>query len=143
MADAEQLRMVALEPDFSVCKVEDYSRLDLGQPFVFTGSTDEEKSLVSPTAIVPQNTVERDDGSWLLSGSMPADEMADKIGIVLPQNRSYETAAGFVLAELQHIPKTGEHVDVNGWRFEVVDLDGRRIDKILASRHLKVRRQLL
>lgn len=62
MADAEQLRMVALEPDFSVCKVEDYSRLDLGQPFVFTGSTDEEKSLVCPTAIVPQNTVERDDG---------------------------------------------------------------------------------
>ena len=62
MADAEQLRMVALEPDFSVCKVEDYSRLDLGQPFVFMGSTDEEKSLVCPTAIVPQNTVERDDG---------------------------------------------------------------------------------
>ena len=62
MADAEQLRMVALEPDFSVCKVEDYSRLDLGQPFVFTGSTDEERSLVCPTAIVPQNTVERDDG---------------------------------------------------------------------------------
>jgi len=62
MADAEQLRMVALEPDFSVCKVEDYSRLDLGQPFVFTGSTDEEKSLVCPTAIVPQNILERDDG---------------------------------------------------------------------------------
>ena len=62
MADAEQLRMVALEPDFSVCKVEDYSQIDLGQPFVFTGSTDEEKSLVCPTAIVPQNTVERDDG---------------------------------------------------------------------------------
>ena len=62
MADTEQLRMVALEPDFSVCKVEDYSRLDLGQPFVFTGSTDEEKSLVCPTAIVPQNILERDDG---------------------------------------------------------------------------------
>ena len=62
MADAEQLRMVALEPDFSVRKVADYSRLDLGQPFVFTGSTDEEKSLVCPTASVPQNTVERDDG---------------------------------------------------------------------------------
>ena len=62
MADDEQLRMVALEQDFSVCKVKDYSQIDLDRPFVFTGSTDEEKSLVCPTAIVPQNTVERDDG---------------------------------------------------------------------------------
>ena len=97
----------------------------------------------SDTGGIEPYAVERDDGSWLLSGAMPADEMADKIGIVLPQNRSYETVAGFILAELLHIPKTGEHVDVNGWRFEVVDLDGRRIDKVLASRHLKVRRQLL
>ena len=97
----------------------------------------------SDTDGIEPYAVERDDGSWLLSGAMPADEMADKIGIVLPQNRSYETVAGFILAELLHIPKTGEHVDVNGWRFEVVDLDGRRIDKVLASRHLKVRRQLL
>jgi putative hemolysin len=78
--------------------------------------------------------VERDDGSWLLSGAMPADEMADKLGIALPEPRGYETVAGFVLAHLQHIPKTGEHVDTNSWRFEVVDLDGRRIDKVLASR---------
>lgn len=62
MADDKQLRMAALEQEFSVCKVKDYSLIDLGQPFVFTGSTDEEKSLVCPTAIVPQNTVERDDG---------------------------------------------------------------------------------
>ena len=62
MADDEQLRMVALEQDFSVCKVKDYSQIDLNRPFVFTGSTDEEKSLVCPTAIVPQNIVERDDG---------------------------------------------------------------------------------
>ena len=62
MADDKKLRMAALEQDFSVCKVKDYSQIDLGQPFVFTGSTDEEKSLVCPTAIVPQNTVERDDG---------------------------------------------------------------------------------
>ena len=86
------------------------------------------------------HAVERDDGSWLLSGAMPVDEMADKIGIVLPQNRSYETLAGFVLAKLQHIPKTGEYIETNGWRFEVVDLDGRRIDKILASRQRLKRR---
>jgi putative hemolysin len=87
------------------------------------------------------HAVERDDGSWLLSGSMPVDEMADKIGIELPESRSYETVAGFVLAKLQHIPKTGEHVDINGWRFEVVDLDGRRIDKVLASRLTPLRRR--
>ena len=62
MVDDKQLRMVALEQDFSVCKVKDYSQIDLNRPFVFTGSTDEEKSLVCPTASVPSNTVERDDG---------------------------------------------------------------------------------
>jgi putative hemolysin len=77
---------------------------------------------------------ERDDGSWLLAGSMPVDEMADEIGIPLPRQRSYTTVAGFVLAHLQHIPKTGERIDASGWRFEVVDLDGRRIDKVLANR---------
>ncbi len=86
--------------------------------------------------------VERDDGSWLLSGGMPVDEMADKIGIVLPENRSYETVAGFVLAGLQHLPKTGEYIDISGWRFEVVDLDSRRIDKVLASRLVPLRRRL-
>jgi len=83
---------------------------------------------------------ERDDGSWLFSGAMPVDEMADKIGITLPEQRGYETVAGFVLARLQRLPKTGEHIEANGWRFEVVDLDGRRIDKILASRIKPVRR---
>ncbi len=62
MRDSEQLRMIALRQEFSVCKVKDYSQVNLESPFVFTGSTDEEKSLVCPTAIVPQNTVERDDG---------------------------------------------------------------------------------
>lgn len=81
------------------------------------------------------NAVERDDGSWLFAGAMAVDEMADKIGMRLPDQRSYETVAGFVLAHLMHIPKTGEHIDAGGWRFEVVDLDGRRIDKVLASRN--------
>lgn len=87
--------------------------------------------------------VERDDGSWLFSGAMPADEMADKIGIILPENRAYETVAGFVLAQLQHLPKTGESVEVTGWKFDVVDLDGRRIDKILASKLRPLQRRSL
>jgi putative hemolysin len=77
--------------------------------------------------------VPRDDGSWLLAGWMPADEMAEQLGIVLPEYRDYETVAGLVIGELQHLPATGESVQTLGWRFEVVDLDGRRIDKVLAT----------
>ncbi len=97
----------------------------------------------SDTAGTEPNAVERDDGSWLLSGSMPADEMADKLGFTLPEKRAYETVAGFVLAHFQHLPETGEHIEANGWRFEVVDLDGRRIDKVLASRSVRGRRRAL
>ena len=86
--------------------------------------------------------VERDNGSWLLSGAMPVDEMADTVGIVLPATRQYQTVAGFVLAHLHHLPKVGEHAEVSNWRFEVVDLDGRRIDKVLATRLPVSRRDL-
>lgn len=97
----------------------------------------------SDTAGAGPMAVEREDGSWLLSGAMPADEMADKLGIKLPEKRAYETVAGFVLAHLQHLPETGEYIETSGWRFEVVDLDGRRIDKVLASRSLRSRRSAL
>jgi len=85
--------------------------------------------------------VERDDGSWLLAGYMPIDEMAEILGIPLPERRDYETLAGFVLSHMHHLPQVGEHVDVSGWRFEVMDLDGRRIDKVLASRAIKTHRE--
>lgn len=75
--------------------------------------------------------VQREDGSWLLAGWMPADEMAEQLGIVLPERRNYETVAGLVIGELQHLPNAGEAVETLGWRFEVVDMDGRRIDKVL------------
>jgi putative hemolysin len=78
--------------------------------------------------------VQREDGSWLLAGWMPADEMAEQLGIALPENRNYETVAGLVIGELQHLPSTGEAIETLGWRFEVIDMDGRRIDKVLASR---------
>jgi putative hemolysin len=85
--------------------------------------------------------VQRDDGSWLLAGYMQADEMRDHLGIDLPENRDYETVAGYVLSHMHHLPATGESVDAQGWRFEVVDLDGRRIDKVLATRLPGARRQ--
>jgi putative hemolysin len=80
------------------------------------------------------DAVERDDGSWLIAGSMPADEMAERLGIAVSPERPYHTAAGFVLDQLGYLPKVGESFVAQGWRFEVVDLDGRRIDKILARR---------
>ncbi|MGZ3288223.1 MAG: hemolysin family protein, partial [Xanthobacteraceae bacterium] len=83
---------------------------------------------------VEPDAVQRDDGSWLIAGSMPVDEMADRLSIAVPQERSYHTAAGFMLNHLGYLPDVGESFDSQGWRFEVVDLDGRRIDKIMAMR---------
>ena len=90
---------------------------------------------------VEPDAVQRDDGSWLIAGSMPVDEMADRLFIAVPQERSYHTAAGFMLNQLGHLPDIGESFDSQGWRFEVVDLDGRRIDKILSRRIAAGRRR--
>ena len=65
---------------------------------------------------------------------MPVDEMAELIGLKLPEKRSYETAAGLVIELMRRLPQTGEAVETEGFRFEVVDLDGRRVDKLLVSR---------
>ncbi|WP_448585037.1 hemolysin family protein [Thermaurantiacus sp.] len=78
--------------------------------------------------------VTRDDGSLLVAGGMPADELAERLGFALDAERDYQTVAGFVLAELEHIPETGEYFDAHGFRFEVVDMDGRKIDKLLVRR---------
>ncbi len=77
---------------------------------------------------------QRDDGSYLVSGWMPVDEFADKIGVPVPKDPKYETVAGFVLAELNHLPVVGESFVREPWRIEVMDLDGRRIDKVLVSK---------
>jgi putative hemolysin len=75
--------------------------------------------------------VEREDGSLLVSGWMAADSLAERLGLTLPEDRDYATAAGFVLETLKHIPETGEWFEAQGWRFEVIDMDGRKIDKLL------------
>ncbi|MET0606090.1 MAG: hemolysin family protein [Beijerinckiaceae bacterium] len=77
--------------------------------------------------------VDRGDNSLLVAGWMPVDEFADRIGLTLPANRTYETAAGLVIAKLGRLPAVGETIDVARFRIEVVDLDGRRIDKLLVS----------
>ncbi len=78
--------------------------------------------------------VERADGSFLVSGSMPADELGEKLKMSLPEDRDYSTVAGLVLNLFQRLPEVGERIDSDGWRFEVVDLDGRRIDKLLVEK---------
>ena len=81
----------------------------------------------------PQVVV-REDGSLLVAGSYSADAMADRLRIDYEENREFGTAAGYVLSVLKKLPAEGEHFTDQGWRFEVVDMDGRRIDKLLVSR---------
>ena len=78
--------------------------------------------------------VEREDGSWLLSGSASADLLTDRLGMQMTTDRDFSTVAGFALSVLKRIPTTGETFSHDGWSFEVVDMDGRKIDKLIASR---------
>ena len=78
--------------------------------------------------------VKRDDGSYLISGWMSAVEFASLLRYELPPSRHYQTVAGFLLSHFGRIPDVGDQIEVEGWRFEVLDLDGRRIDKVLATR---------
>lgn len=77
--------------------------------------------------------IERDDGSWLVSGAASADVLGDRLGLRMPHERDFSTVAGFALSVLKHIPETGETFKYDGWSFEVVDMDGRKIDKLIAS----------
>jgi len=77
--------------------------------------------------------IEREDGSLLVSGALGADEMAERLGLELPDDREFATAAGYVLWMLKRLPQEGERFEAQGWRFEVVDMDGRKIDKLLVS----------
>ena len=76
------------------------------------------------------NIITLDDGSMLVSGAMSADAMAEALDIDLPDGRDYATAAGHVLHVLRRLPEEGESFTDQGWHFEVVDMDGRKIDKL-------------
>jgi putative hemolysin len=81
--------------------------------------------------------VEREDGSWLVDGRLPGDELQELLGLEELPNEDesdFTTAAGMAVAWYGRIPHAGEHFDWRGWRFEVVDLDGARVDKLLVSR---------
>jgi putative hemolysin len=89
------------------------------------------------TADAEALVVTRDDGSLLVDGSLPVDDLRELLGGVgLPGEgeHDYNTAAGMTIAHFGRIPHAGEHFDWRGWRIEVVDLDGPRIDKLLVQR---------
>jgi putative hemolysin len=91
---------------------------------------------LKPETQVDAWAVQRGDGSWLLDGAMPVSELKARLDIeMLPMEDKgrYNTVAGLLLAVGGRLLHTGEHISCVGWRFEVVDLDGRRIDKVLAS----------
>ena len=75
----------------------------------------------------------------LVSGAMPVDQFAERLGLDLPDPREFATVAGYVLWVLKNLPEEGEQFDEQGWRFEVVDMDGRRIDKLIVRRIRKER----
>ena len=76
--------------------------------------------------------VVREDGSLLIDGMMPAHDAFNRLGLRPREDEDFHTIAGFALSEFGHIPEVGESFSCEGWRFEIVDMDGRRIDKILA-----------
>lgn len=106
------------------------------------------QGIVSPTDIlktiagaVPEHgeppeidAVLRENGSWLVDGMMPVDEFEDRLGLRgLKVTGDFDTIAGFVLWQLGRLPKAGDSFVWNRWHFEVVDMDGRRIDKLVVT----------
>ncbi len=92
-----------------------------------------------PSAGVPAEpqVVRREDGSWLLDGRLPIDEFRDLFGNrEMPEHEkdNYQTLAGFVLTRLGRIPSAADHFEWNGLRFEVMDMDDNRVDKVLVAR---------
>ena len=86
------------------------------------------------------DVVEREDGSYLLSGAASADVLSDRLGIQLPPDRDFSTVAGFALEVLKHLPEVGEKFVHDRWTFEIVDMDGRKIDKLIAAQKKRVRK---
>jgi Hemolysins and related proteins containing CBS domains len=75
----------------------------------------------------------REDGSYLVAGWTPIDEFVDLIRVKIEDEPDYTTIAGFVIDEMKRIPELGESFVKDGWKFEVIDMDGRRVDKLLVT----------
>lgn len=90
--------------------------------------------IADPTSADSQAVVRREDGSWLVDGMVTVDEVKDLTALPwLPGEDSddFQTLGGFMMARINRVPKVGDRISVNGFRFEVVDMDGRRVDRVL------------
>ncbi len=93
--------------------------------------------IVDEYDVEEQEIVRREDGSFLIDGMLPADELRDVLGVdELPGEDGYQfnTLAGFVISQLGRLPRTADRVVAGGYCFEIVDMDGRRVDRVLISR---------
>jgi len=91
---------------------------------------------VEDTPEEEREIIKREDGSWLISGSLPLDEFMDYMEIVRPDEKEragMNTVGGFVMTKIGAVPSEGHHFEWRGLRFEVLDMDGRRVDKVLVS----------
>ena len=83
---------------------------------------------------VEKQATQRHDGSWLLDGLLPVDDLKDIFKLEnLPHETEYESLSGFVMMNLGRVPQAADHFEWNGLRFEVMDMDGRRVDKVLVT----------
>lgn len=82
-----------------------------------------------------QEMVRREDGSWLVDGLTPIETVTGTLAIAeLPgEEGEFHTLGGFMMDRLKRIPRVADSVDIDGWRFEVVDMDGHRVDKVLIA----------
>lgn len=88
--------------------------------------------------IAVDDVVQREDGSWLVSASVLMEDVHDLLGIVATdegERAGYRTVGGFIMHTLGRVPATADYIDWEGYRIEVVDMDGKRIDKVLIARH--------
>lgn len=91
------------------------------------------EEIVGDIEIEPQAT-QRQDGSWLLDGLLPVDDFKEIFKLTsLPHEDEYETLSGFVMMSLGRVPQAADHFEWSGLRFEIMDMDGRRVDKVLVT----------
>ena len=80
--------------------------------------------------------ITREDGSLLVEGMIPIDELRETVSLTEfdPEDADYSTLAGFILYKINEIPKAGDYLDTEGYRFEIIDMDKSKIDKVLIRR---------
>jgi putative hemolysin len=93
--------------------------------------------VVSPQGTDEAEAVQREDGSWLFDGMILVDDIKELLGVdEFPEEKEdhYETLNGLMMSRLERVPASGDHFEWDGYKFEVVDMDGRRVDKVLVSK---------